>query len=406
MTHDPHDDRTPVVLIANPGADVYGSDLQMLESLAALRDAGWRVVVTSPEDGPLRTRIESLGATFDRTPVPVVRRSYLSPRGLAVLTRELAGSLAGMRALLRRVDPDVVYVNTTIIPWWIAVARALRLPVVTHVHEAEDQDNKLALRALNAPLLLSDRLLLISQTTREAVVGLFPVLADRSVLLRNGVPDRPTPPVAPPPADGPVRLAYAARLSPRKGTDVAIRTLAELVGRGYDVTLEVAGSHFEGYEWYVEELHELVAAAGLRDRVTFSGYVSPVHGVFDRSHVVLAPSLREPFGNAVVEAQLAARPVVAAAAAGHLESIVDGESGLLVTPGNPVAAADAVASLIDDPGRSTRLGQQARKSALARFGTQRYADELVAVVAQLRDERRMRRAGRRRFSARGSARLS
>ena len=41
------------VLIANPSPDVYGSDLQMLESLAALREAGYRVVVALPEDGAL-----------------------------------------------------------------------------------------------------------------------------------------------------------------------------------------------------------------------------------------------------------------------------------------------------------------------------------------------------------------
>ena len=47
----------PLVLIANPSPDVYGSDLQMLETVTAVRDAGYRVKVALPSDGPLVTAV-------------------------------------------------------------------------------------------------------------------------------------------------------------------------------------------------------------------------------------------------------------------------------------------------------------------------------------------------------------
>ena len=66
--------------------------------------------------------------------------------------------------------------------------------------------------------------------------------------------------------------------------------------------------------------------------VTFPGYCKPIWPHLAAADIVVQPSLREPFGNAVVEAQLSSRPVVATSALGHLESIDDEETGLLVPP--------------------------------------------------------------------------
>jgi len=59
------------------------------------------------------------------------------------------------------------------------------------------------------------------------------------------------------------------RLSPRKGIDVAVRALGILVENGIDASLTVAGAIFSGYEWYEQELSELVTSLGLDDRVHF-----------------------------------------------------------------------------------------------------------------------------------------
>jgi glycosyltransferase involved in cell wall biosynthesis len=367
------------VLVLNPGADVYGSDLQMLESVSALREAGAEVTVACASDGPLVSMIKARDARAEVLRYPVVRRSYLSPQGILRLLLELGRDAPGMVRLVRTTRPHVAYVNTTTIPWWILLCRVLRVRVVCHVHEAEDRDRAWVLKALNAPLLLAHRLVLISATTADSVWTIFPRLRSRSVVVMNGVPDRGTEPVAPP-AGSPTTLAVVGRLSPRKAPHTAIEAAAELVERGVDVTLEVAGTPFPGYEWYETELRELAATRGIADRVEFTGYVTPSSVAFDRADIVLAPSIREPFGNAVVEAMLAQRPVVAAAAGGHTESIRDRQTGVLVPPEDPRAVADAVQALLADPEAATQIARAARESALERFGLGRYREELAATV--------------------------
>ena len=82
----------------------------------------------------------------------------------------------------------------------------------------------------------------------------------------------------------------------------------------YDLEIELAGSAFAGYEWYVAELEERASRPDLAGAVHFAGYCKPIWPHLAAADIVVAPSLREPFGNAVVEAQLSRRPVVATAA--------------------------------------------------------------------------------------------
>ena len=380
MTRDtpaPNDRST--VLIAHAGAELYGSDLQMLETVTAFVEDGRRVVVALPCDGPLVAEIARRGAEVRIGRFPVIRRAFLSARGMARLGREAVRAHADIRTLIRSERPGLVYVNTTVIPWWIGAAKLAGVPVVCHLHEAENSERRALLVALSSPLLIADGLIAISRTAEQAAVSAIPALAARIHLVHNGVPDRDAPPVSPP-GGSPFRVCVLGRLSPRKGVHLAVEAARLLCEQGRDIHLEVAGTPFDGYEWYEQELRSAASVPVLRDRVTFSGYVSPSSVVWDRSDAVIAPSLREPFGNAVVEAQLAQRPVVAVAAAGHLETVRDNVSGLHVDPDAEDIAAK-IAWLMDNPSQAARIATAARAWARTDFSLERYRAQIVQVAA-------------------------
>lgn len=372
------------VLIANPSGDVYGSDLQMLESITAFVERGYRVIVALPMDGKLVPRMRARGAEVRFIPFPVLRRANASLGGVASLAMDGMRSVGFLRKVIEDIAPIAVYVNTVTLPWWILAARLTRTPVVCHVHEAETADSRLVRFALNSPLILSNALILISRAAIEATTSAFPGLTRKVRLVFNGVPGPEASPTAAHIGDEPHRLAIVARLSPRKGPDIALEAVAILRRAGRDVRLEIAGTPFEGYEWFEQQLRDRAEQPDLRGAVTFAGYVSPIWSALERAHIVVAPSLREPFGNAVVEAQLALRPVVASAALGHLESIENDRTGLLVPAGDPEALAAAVAGLLDDPARSERIAEDARESAQLRFSPERYRGEIVSVIESVR----------------------
>jgi glycosyltransferase involved in cell wall biosynthesis len=372
--------RSGTVVVVNPSPDVYGADLQMLQTVTGLVADGWRVVVVLPEDGELVPRIRACHAEVEFIRFPVLRKGNAGPRPMAQMFAQAIGCLPRGGRLIRRLRPSVLIVNTVTLPWWVLLGWLTRTPTIGHLHEAETQAHRLVRKALVAPLYLADAVIVISRTALTAMTSVQPRLATRAHLIYNGVPQPPDPPVDAIRATR-LRLAVVGRLSPRKGTHLALEAFARLRAAAYDVTLELAGNTFPGYEWYERELRERADSPDLRGLVHFSGYRTPIWPVLQNADIVLAPSTQEPFGNVVVEAQMSRRPVVAAASHGHLESITDGETGLLVPPGDSAALADGVRRLIDEPELAARITRRAEVEAIRRFSVSRYRHEVAALVA-------------------------
>ena len=364
----------------------------VLESVHALRRGGCAVTVTVPETGPLVPLLEATGAKVVVLAVPVLRKAYLTPRGLLRLSAEVALRLPAMLRLLRRTRPDLVYVNTIILPFWLLAARLTGRPAACHVHEAEEGLGRAVAACVDAPLLLARRVLVNSEAAKAGLCAVLPVLRPRVRLIYNGVAGPPEPPK--PPREqltGQIRLVLVGRLSPRKGTDVAVTAVRLLRDRGHDIRLDLVGAVFPGYEWFAADLRRQVHDEGLDEHVHFLGFTTDVWPCLDVADVVLVPSRAEPFGNVAVEAALAERPIVASKVQGLKEIVSDGTTGLLTEAGSAPALAAAVSGLLDDWDRARRLAAAAQEQALRRFGRQQYAATLLSLLAEAGRPSRHRR---------------
>lgn len=369
----------PTVVVAHPSADLYGSDRTLLESVEALAAGGYRVVTVLPEPGPLVGHLKRAGSEVRFRRSPVLRKAHLTPAGILRLALSVR-LLPGLCRLLRRERSALVYVNTVTIPLWLLAARACRIPVLCHVHEAEQGLGRLIGWGLAAPLSLATRIIANSRASVDVLTAHIGWLRARTEVVYNGVPgpDRPT--ELRPSRPGRIGLLLVGRIAPRKGTDLAIAAARQLCDLGYDVGLEIVGSHFPGYEWFEADVRDQAAVPELAGRVTFTGFTDDVWAAFERSDIVLVPSRSEPFGNVAVEGMLARRPVVAAAVQGLREIISSGETGVLVAPEDATALAAAVRNLCDDWPRAQHLAEAGRARAQAAFSTDRYRREIRDVV--------------------------
>jgi glycosyltransferase involved in cell wall biosynthesis len=133
-------------------------------------------------------------------------------------------------------------------------------------------------------------------------------------------------------------------------------------------------------------LEAQAAAAGISHAVTFLGFVSDVRVVLAAADVFAMPSLSEGLGVAALEAMAMARPVVATDAGGLPESVIHGETGLLVPAGDADALAEALMALLSDRQRARAMGEAGRQRALAHFDCAPIVDRVIALYHEVLSE--------------------
>jgi glycogen(starch) synthase len=184
----------------------------------------------------------------------------------------------------------------------------------------------------------------------------------------------------------PLRLLVAARLVPDKGIGTAIEALAVLAQtyRRTDCVLTIAGA---GEEAHVSTLRRLATGLGVRDRIHFTGAVSPqdMPALYAAHDVLVFPSTwGEPFGRVMAEAMAAGLPVLAAAVGGVTEIVENEKTGLVFEPGNAADLAARILRVADDAAFRAKLAAAGREHVLTTFdigqmteSIERYLEDVV-----------------------------
>ena len=125
-----------------------------------------------------------------------------------------------------------------------------------------------------------------------------------------------------------------------------------------------------------------VDRAGL-ERVRFVGTVPDARVVYDGLDVLVSASDSEGLPNVVLEAAAAGLPIVATAAGGTPEIVIDGETGLLSTVGDVEGLGRALIRVLEDPDLGPRLGRAAREHVARSFGLDRFIAETAALYEEM-----------------------
>ncbi len=298
------------------------------DAVERLRERGVEVSVVSP------LAFRHFGIAYGHGVLGNLRRRPL----LAPLLPAMVGSFARAARRAAR-DADLVHAH------WLPSGAVAALTGRPFVVQLWGTDVELARRArrLARPLLRRARVVICaSEELAEAARELG---AESVRVIPSGVdlPDT----VAPP--DEPPHVLYAGRLSPEKG-------ILDLVAAARGLPLVVAGD------------------GPLRERVPGArGFVPHVEllRLYERAAVIACPSRREGFGVVCAEAMAYGRPVVASAVGGLRDLVVDGETGLLVPPGDTAALRSALERLLADADLRRRLGAAARQRAAERLSWER-----------------------------------
>jgi len=228
-------------------------------------------------------------------------------------------------------------------------------------------------------LRAADSVVALTERASRFLLGLG-VEPDRIRVVPSGVDARVFHPPAREEGSAALRVGCVGRLEAPKGGETLVRAFAEAFPGGKETLL------FAGEGSFRDALRRETEALGLADRCAFLGRLAheAVSGFLRSVDALAVPTLHaEPFGLVAVEAAACGRPVVASAIGGLGEIVRDGETGLLVPPGDVPALARALRRLAVDPGLRQRLGRAARERALAVYDWPRIADAFERIFEEV-----------------------
>lgn len=363
-----NDERVDVLLIST-AASIGGME-RAICGLARELEARGRTIVTifpdSPDNGALLRWCREQGV--DALSSPAVRDAADHHR---------LYDMVALRRLVRQFRPAVVslhYGDTFASAKDVLAVRLAGAPrCVVSIHQARprtETSRRKWLATRLAALLASD-VTAFSTATQDLLIEAG-VSARNVALIPHGIrpPARMPGKAAARQALGICETArvvgVAARLVPHKG----VADLVEAVGRLDDpkVHLAIAG---EGPE---HDALACLASRRLGDRARFLGHVADMATFYAACDVFSLPSYMEGFGLVYVEAAFHGVPSVGTKVGGVPDAVADGETGILVPPGDVDALTEAVGRLLADEPLRLRMGEAARRRALAEFSECRMVD--------------------------------
>lgn len=379
-----------------------GSQRMALQLAKAFARLGARVVVGAPDRMEYLDRARAAGLEVVELHAPRPLLQYggtiiqnFGKMGLAMFA--LTAYTVQAYRFLRSRRVDLVYAATGRCLLLIApAARLAGIPVVWHAQGGLTKGASWLHRSM---ALLATRIVCVSKSVLQDLLQVCgPEIARKASVVYNGIPDIQSVPPKPP-RGVPAAVTFIGNLIPEKGPHHLIRAFAHLpqdVRANTDLWL-VGPEPDPSYGHY---LRTLIDDLGITEQVHFTGYVPDVTPYIDKAAFIVYPSVesetlilangqmktvkcKEGFGLSALEAMRAAKPVIASNSYGLAEVVADGETGLLVPPGDEDALESAMLALLTKPEMAARLGESARQRFLSYFTEQYMIDGFRAVFAEL-----------------------
>ncbi len=354
-----------------------GAQRHVYDLACALLARNYDVAVVTGGFGPLTENLQARGVRI----IPIAmrqRRSFL----LDLMT---FGPLFPLISIFRSERPDIVHLHSAKAGGLGALAARIacvpRIIFTAHGWEFNAPRNRATKAGIRffswLTMLLTHTTIAVSEAVRRDVRA-WPFLKNRLVVVRLGVAcatllDREDArrELSLPETEQPI-IGMISELHPTKRIEDALQAMVIVRRTWPESRLVVIG---DGQ--LRTRLENLRDELSLQDAVIFAGAKPEAGRLMKAFDVFVHTSQSEALGYVVLEAGCAALPVVATRVGGIPEIIESNREGLLVPPRTPARIAEAVVSLLADPGRASLLGSALHARVCEHFSLRNMIEQVV-----------------------------
>jgi glycosyltransferase involved in cell wall biosynthesis len=376
----------PSILQIVPSLNAGGAERTTVDIAAALVREGYKALVAS-EGGRMEEELARAGGEF--IPFPA------GSKNPAVIWR----NAAVIAAMIRERKIALVHARSRA-PAWSALIAARRtgIPFVTTYHGIYNAKGPLK-RWYNSVMARGDCTIANSQWTAEHVLKTYPQAKDRLAIIPRGIDlsyfDSSRVSSQKVAAirqawrlSGGERVVFLpGRLTRWKGQHVFADAIARLKSAGRwpkDARAVIAGDA-QGRDDYAAGVNRAIGQAGLAQCAIVAPHVTDMAAAYLSADIVVSASIEpEAFGRVAAEASAMARPVIATDHGGARETVLQGQSGLLVPPGDAGALGEAIERLLSfTPEQRATMGAKGRSHIAAHFTLERMCADTLAIYKRL-----------------------
>lgn len=361
-----------VALVAHL-SEVSGAGVALIAAAAGVSDSEVVLDLIVPGDGPLVEKARKAGLNPQVIHNPEVSFSAASFIEKACLVFERLRYLRELTSYLRR-SADLVVVNSTASVMGGLAARLAGKPIVWWVHETFSPHPTFTTRVkLRIIEHLSAGILYVAESSRSG----FPApTVPRQLVVRNGVDVE--------------RFARATRsdewenriqrrentrvltsngMFPRKAPDLFLESARILLERMPDLDFRcvITGAPAPQWDSFAADIRNFAGRAPLAGKVIFPGAVENMATLFASTDVYVSPSHSEALPISIIEAMAAAVPVVATDVGDCAQLLGQGTFGIVIPPGDPIALANALENILNEPDEARARATLAQRAVLQQY---------------------------------------
>ena len=381
-------DKPKKIVYLHASAELFGSDYVLLTLLKSLDRTHYDPYVILPFEGPLCGELKKADIAYELYDLPVLRRQYFTPPGFFIFSSKLIRCLFFLTRMIWEKNIDAVHTNTAAV--WVGgfAAAITRRPHYWQIMELVDRPRSVSWMMRKIVGRFSTKVFCISNAVRDFFILSNPGKEKKFQTVYHGVDrsvyDHTISGLALREklglAEGDVLVTFAGRFNGWKGQNVLAAAMPVVFERIRNVHFLFIGSCFQGQEHYERELKAQVAELIQQGcKATVLGFQSNLPEWLAATDIFVLPSTSpEPNATVTIAAMSMGLPVVGTNVGGTPESVVDGETGLLVNPNDSGSLAEAIVRLVCDPDLRRDMGEKGDQRALRMFSMENYCRKVTA----------------------------
>lgn len=372
------------ILYLHAGAEMYGADKILLETIEGINKKKYRPIVVLPTEGILVEKLKSLGVETFVIDYPILRRKFFNVRGILEYLVKYRKKCKEIVALLDSENIDIIHVNTTAVLEGILLRRKLKAKLLWHVHEIILRPRVVHFIICFLMGFFSDRIVAVSEAVKRHILDTRVINDSKVDVVYNAVEDNNV-------SESEYDYLYKefhlskeahcvgmiGRINAWKGQSDFVDALEPVLKKNSNVYAIIVGGTFQGEEWRREELEKMISRSSVASQFILSGFRTDTKFLYKMFDVFVLPSTRpDPLPTVVLEAMAAGTSIVGYRHGGICEMVKENSNGLLAVPNDVLDLSNKVSILLNSPKMNEKFGKNSRIRQHNFFSMDRFNSEI------------------------------